>query len=138
MNADGVARFSAAVGAMPGLLSDLEGATPHKVSDHPAVPDAPGIYFFRDDRRPAGRQPDGLLFARLADSTATAGRTPTRTSWATSCCTPTTLRSPALKRPRQGGAVDVVTGASDLARPADGSQFLRWGAATTARHVGVP
>lgn len=52
MSADGVERFVVAIGDMARLLSDLEAAPRHKVSEHPAVPNVPGIYLFRDADSP--------------------------------------------------------------------------------------
>ncbi|HEX8102142.1 MAG TPA: hypothetical protein VF533_06000 [Solirubrobacteraceae bacterium] len=37
---------------MPELLAALQEAPRHCVAEHPAVPDAPGIYLFRDGDRP--------------------------------------------------------------------------------------
>ena len=48
----GIRRFGAAVDQMPKLLAALCASPKHRVADHPAVPNTPGIYLFSDDTGP--------------------------------------------------------------------------------------
>lgn len=48
----GVTQFHQAVEQMPALLVELTTAAKRRVSEHPSVPNAPGIYLFSDDDAP--------------------------------------------------------------------------------------
>jgi hypothetical protein len=49
---EGLRRFDEAVSKMPRLLEQLLEAPAHRVSDHPSVPNSPGIYLFSQDGEP--------------------------------------------------------------------------------------
>ncbi len=52
MSSAGVSQFNEAVAQMPALLDALQTAAKHRVADHPAVPNTPGIYLFSDGDKP--------------------------------------------------------------------------------------
>jgi len=69
VTAEGVGQFAVAVEQMPELLESLEGATRFKASEHPHVPDSPGIYLFRDGGRPVYVGQSRKLRSRLRQHT---------------------------------------------------------------------
>jgi hypothetical protein len=74
MTAQGVRHFEDAVGQMSALLDALQSATKHRVADHPAVPDAPGIYLFSDGDIPIYVGQSRKLRTRLRQHTGAANR----------------------------------------------------------------
>ena len=48
----GVTQFAQAIERMPALLVVMTNAAKHRVSEHPSMPNAPGIYLFSHDGAP--------------------------------------------------------------------------------------
>jgi hypothetical protein len=65
----GVRQFDAAVATLPTLLKALQAADKHRVADHPAVPNTPGIYLFSEGPKPIYVGQSRKLRNRLRDHT---------------------------------------------------------------------
>jgi hypothetical protein len=74
VSASGVRHFEDAVGQMPTLLEALQSSAKHRVADHPAVPDAAGIYLFSDGVKPIYVGQSRKLRTRLRQHTGATNR----------------------------------------------------------------
>ncbi len=74
MSGPGVGHFEDAVAQMPALLDALRSAAKHRVADHPAVPNTPGIYLFSDTDKPIYVGQSRKLRTRLRQHTGAANR----------------------------------------------------------------
>lgn len=74
MSGPGVAHFEDAVALMPALLDALRSAAKHRVADHPAVPNTPGIYLFNDGEKPIYVGQSRKLRTRLRQHTGATNR----------------------------------------------------------------
>ena len=70
----GVPMFDNAVACMPALLQELLAAPKHRVSEHPAVPNTPGIYLFSNRRKPVYVGQTRKLRTRLRQHTGATNR----------------------------------------------------------------
>ncbi len=74
MSGAGVGHFEDAVAQMPALLDALRSAAKHRVADHPAVPNTPGIYLFSDADKPIYVGQSRKLRTRLRQHTGATNR----------------------------------------------------------------
>jgi hypothetical protein len=69
MSSEGAGQFQKAVREMEPLFAELQASPKHRVADHPAVPDAPGIYLFSEGGRPVYVGQSRKLRTRLKQHT---------------------------------------------------------------------